>query len=422
MNVVFLSTAGNLGGGERNLLNILAGLRQIEPAWQLRLIAGSDGPLLQEARRLGVPAEALPFPDRLAALGDAGAGGPAGNQISRLALLQNCLLATPGLAPYIFRLKRLLARSAPNLIHTSGFKMHILGSWARPRTARLVWHVEDYIGSRPFMSRLLTRHASACSAAITASRSVAADVSASCGPGLRSYPVLNGIDLDRFIPDGPVLDLDALSGLPPAAAGVVRVGLVGTFSRWKGHLVFLDALASLPPHLPIRAYIIGGSVYRTAGSQFQLEELRAHARQRGIGDRVGFTGFLNDTAAAIRSLDVVVHASTAPEPFGLVIAEAMACGKALIVAEAGGATEVARVGECALGHPPGRADVLCERIRRLASDPGLRATLGAAARLTAIRSFDRLRMAAELTAIYRQTQAPAAAYGPVDPLPTKVTE
>ena len=39
--------------------------------------------------------------------------------------------------------------------------------------------------------------------------------------------------------------------------------------------------------------------------------------------------------AAYRALDVVVHASTRPEPFGLVIAEAMACGRALVAAPDG---------------------------------------------------------------------------------------
>ena len=52
------------------------------------------------------------------------------------------------------------------------------------------------------------------------------------------------------------------------------------------------------------------------------------------------TGFVKDSAAALRALDVVVHGSTAPEPFGLVIAEAMACGRTVIVSDSGGVAEV----------------------------------------------------------------------------------
>jgi glycosyltransferase involved in cell wall biosynthesis len=103
-----------------------------------------------------------------------------------------------------------------------------------------------------------------------------------------------------------------------------------------------------------------------------------------------------------------VHASTAPEPFGLVIAEAMACGRAVIVSHAGGAAEIVDPGVDALVHTPGDAGDLAAQIGALAGDPALRARLGRAARATAERSFDRARLAAELVPIYRA----AAGAGP----------
>ena len=121
----------------------------------------------------------------------------------------------------------------------------------------------------------------------------------------------------------------------------------------------------------------------------------------GISDRVGFTGFLDRPAEAVRALDVVVHASTRPEPFGLVIAEGMACGRAVIVSQAGGAAELIEADVNALGHAPGDAARLAEHIARLASDRSWRARRGAAARATAEQRFDRARLAAELIPIYR---------------------
>ena len=73
--------------------------------------------------------------------------------------------------------------------------------------------------------------------------------------------------------------------------------------------------------------MIGGTLYQTEGSQYDLEDLRRLAANLGLEGRVGFTGFVDEPAAAMRALDVVVHASTQPEPFGLVIAEAMAGGR-----------------------------------------------------------------------------------------------
>ena len=142
------------------------------------------------------------------------------------------------------------------------------------------------------------------------------------------------MDLERFSPRGPTLDLDAMAGVPPAPAGTIRVGLVATMARWKGHEVFLRALSMLPKDLPIRGYVIGGPIYSTAGSQRSVEELRALASGLGLNGNAAFTGFVKDSAAAIRALDVVVHASTDPEPFGLVVAEAMACGKPVVASRA----------------------------------------------------------------------------------------
>ena len=68
----------------------------------------------------------------------------------------------------------------------------------------------------------------------------------------------------------------------PPARPVVRIGLVATFARWKGHEVFLRALAAMPKDEPVRGYIIGGPVYDTAGSQHTMEELQALADGLGL--------------------------------------------------------------------------------------------------------------------------------------------
>jgi glycosyltransferase involved in cell wall biosynthesis len=218
------------------------------------------------------------------------------------------------------------------------------------------------------------------------------------------HPVWNAVDLTRFSPDGARADLDAMSGLPPLE-NVLRVGLVATFARWKGHRTFLNAMAMLPASLPVRGYIVGGPVYETSGSQVSLTELREAAMSLGLESRVGFTGFVQDSAAALRALDIVVHASTEPEPFGLVIAEAMACGKAVVASRAGGALELTESGANALGHEPGDAGALARCIDQLVRDAALRQRLGQAGRASAEKYFSRRRMTNELTPIYRSLAA-----------------
>jgi glycosyltransferase involved in cell wall biosynthesis len=96
-----------------------------------------------------------------------------------------------------------------------------------------------------------------------------------------------------------------------------------------------------------------------------------------------------------------VHASTAPEPFGLVIAEAMACGRAVIVSRAGGAEELVTNEVDALTHTPGDVGELAAQIAALTKDPELRARLGGEARASAERAFDDVRLAREIVPVYR---------------------
>ena len=112
--------------------------------------------------------------------------------------------------------------------------------------------------------------------------------------------------------------------------------------------------------------------------------------------RTGFVGFQKETPPVYRALDIVVHASTQPEPFGLTIAEAMSCGRAVIVSAAGGATELLTPDYDALAISPGDSDAMADAILRLAENPQLRASLAQRARETAVGRFSRQRMAMEI--------------------------
>jgi glycosyltransferase involved in cell wall biosynthesis len=397
MRIVYLNPGGRLGGAETSLRELLASVRMAEPAWELWLVLGEDGPLAGIARDLGVKVFVNPFPPSLARLGDTGRWGA-------LVGLATAAAATAG---YARGLARWLAKMEPEIIHTNGFKMHLLGAWTCPRRTSLIWHIHDYVSPRRWMRRLLWPFRKACSIAIVNSKSVAEDLARAL-PGLRVVPIYNAIDLERFSPTGERTDLDAKSGLPPAAAGTVRFGLIATYAHWKGHKVFLQALARLSPGVPIRGYIIGGPIYQTDGSQWSERELRQVAARLGLGSDVGFTGFLEDIPATMRSLDVIVHASTQPEPFGMVIIEGMACGRAVIASQAGGAAELFTDGGNALAHPPGDCAALTRQMERLSREEELRVSLGKAGRSTAERLFDGKRLAHELLAAYYSTGAAPA--------------
>lgn len=376
------------------LLDGLAALRQARPEWELSVVLGEDGPLARRSRESGTVVHLLPFATELAKLGDSGSSG-------RTALAARLLSSAPSALRYRQQLRELFSSLRPDVIHTNGFKMHVLGASAKPPKCALIWHIHDYISSRVVMAKLMRRLASRTDAIITNSRHVAEDARAVVGNARNIIPVLNVVDLNEFAPEGPTLGLDRLSGLPTAPEGTIRVGLVATLAWWKGHRLFLEALAGLDRAMPVRGYYIGGALYRTQ-SQESLEDLKKFAQGKDLGGRFGFTGVVTEPAAAIRALDVLVHASTEPEPFGRVIVEAMACAKPVITAGLGGASEIIAGNDCALIFDVKQPKSLTQALSTLVSDAALRKRLGSNGLSTARRDFGRERLARELPPVYEE--------------------
>jgi glycosyltransferase involved in cell wall biosynthesis len=396
MRLLYLSPTAAMGGAERVLLDLLAMLRSARPTWTLGLISGNDGPLVDSARALGVQTVVLPFPHDFARLGDAGLVTPG----TWAQFARHAVGGSLSTLRYVQRLRAAVTAFGPDVVHSNGIKMHLLGALVRPSRTALVWHFHDYPGARPVTSRLIRTLRTRCRSVIAVSDSVADDVRRQLGEPLDVHTIWNPVDLSRFTPEGPSLDLDALSALPPAPAGVPRIGLMATFARWKGHLLFLDVLRSLAATHPFRAYIVGGPLYETTGSQVSMAEPRAAIERLGLSSSVGLTGFIADAPAALRSLDVVVHASTSPEPFGLVIAEAMATGRAVLVSDTGGVAEFVTPEVTALTYPSGSAAAMTAGLRRLLDNRSLRANLGVAAHDSARRQFHPDRVCRQVLDVY----------------------
>ncbi len=121
------------------------------------------------------------------------------------------------------------------------------------------------------------------------------------------------------------------------------------------------------------------------GEEAYEERLHALAGELGVADRVEFRGFRDDVRAELAELDVLVHASTTPEPFGQVVLEGMAAGLPVVAAAAGGRAEIVTDGVDGLLVAPGDAAALAAALTRLAADPQLRERLGAAGRRTSLR-------------------------------------
>jgi glycosyltransferase involved in cell wall biosynthesis len=216
------------------------------------------------------------------------------------------------------------------------------------------------------------------------------------GNAQRVRPLGNPVDLVRFHPDVDGARIRAELGIPD---DVPVVGMVAHLTPWKGHEDFLSVAAKVPG---ARCLVSGGDIYETEGHAGYLERLRRRAVDLGLGGRVHFLGNRDDVPEVLAALDVLVHCPTAPEPFGRSVAEAMAVGKPVVAARAGGLPEIVEDDVTGLLVPPGDVTACATAVTRLLSDPALRARMGAAGRRRAEFLFAPAPHAEQVMRIYRE--------------------
>lgn len=154
----------------------------------------------------------------------------------------------------------------------------------------------------------------------------------------------------------------------------IAVGIFGRVIAWKGHREFVQAvLAAMPQNPAIRGVIVGD---QSDGALEYYEDVCRLISESPYRDRFVLAGYLEDVEASYHAMDIVVHASIEPEPFGMVVPEGMAARKAVIAAAAGGPLEVVAAGTDGLLVPPGDVTALSRAILELAADPVRRAWMG----------------------------------------------
>jgi glycosyltransferase involved in cell wall biosynthesis len=209
--------------------------------------------------------------------------------------------------------------------------------------------------------------------------------------------IYDGIDCEGF-----VRSVRRSAGEVRAELGIPRdawlIAMVGHVRAWKGQHVVVRALEGLPRPLlaRTRCLFVGDVPAEEAAYARSVEE---SAQRAGLRRIVTLTGRREDVAEIMAAADVVVHASTLPEPFGLVVIEAMALGKPVIASKLGGPAEIVTQ-STGLLFDPGVPEELTRALVRLADDPGLAAALGAAAPERA-RQFDVAKTVAETSGVYR---------------------
>jgi len=368
LRVLYVSPHAAIGGAERVTLDLLTlhDRAAIEPS----VCFLREGPLVETCRALGVPTFVVDAP-RLRNVFAVGRAVRALSDIVRSHGIQ--------------------------LVHSSMAWGHCFGGRAARRARRpAVWY--QHTGAS-WRSALDVTAAAVRADAILANSDYTAAVQRRVNP--RRIPIHTVHPGTRL----PVVSRDVRRSRGRAALGIAdgefAVGMVARLQRWKGQHVLLRAAASLL-HARERArlYIIGDTLFGLDPGY--PAELHALARDLAITERVVFTGFRDDVANCLAAMDLAVHASIEPEPFGLALIEAMAAGTTLVAARAGATPEIVTDGIAALMVPPGDHEALAVALLALHDDPARCESLAAAGTATVRDRFDVTVMVRRMEELYHR--------------------
>lgn len=175
-------------------------------------------------------------------------------------------------------------------------------------------------------------------------------------------------------------------------------GVASNIQEWKGQIVLVEAMAHVVRQVPDAQALLIGGVHR-AGADY-AQRVEARTAELGLGANLHAIGFRNDIADVTNALDIVVHTSVKPEPFGRVILEGMLLGKPVVASAAGGVPELIRDGETGFLFQPGDAEGLAACLVRLMQDEALRRAVGERARQWARDVFSMERHVEAFSALY----------------------
>jgi glycosyltransferase involved in cell wall biosynthesis len=352
---------GTIGGSFFSLLFLASGVdrNRFEP---IVVFAAPNG-LLPRFHSAGIRTEIVPLARSIKL-----PGGPAGRFLAKSLNFLRGALAEPA------RLAKLMKRERIDLLHLNNsiVRNHAWMIAARMAGIPCITHergINDVFQPR---ARTLARY---LRAVVCISGAVRDNFHARGLGGLPLVTIYNGLDPAEMKVTRTAADVRAEIGAPEGAR---LVGIVGNIKPWKGQEVVVRAMAELRSRYPdVICVLIGDTSPHELDYRDRVLSL---ARELGVQDQIRITGYRQDVANYVNVLEVQIHASIAPEPFGRVLLEAMALSKPMAASNGGAVPEILVHGSTGMLFEPGSHVDLARVLDHLLGDPARAAAMGVAGR------------------------------------------
>jgi glycosyltransferase involved in cell wall biosynthesis len=216
--------------------------------------------------------------------------------------------------------------------------------------------------------------------------------------GLSHLPLVtihNGLDPNEMRVTRSAKEVRSELGIPEGAR---VIGIVGNIKPWKGQEVVIQAMGAIHREFPdVVCLLIGDTSPDDASYRTQIA---GTIERLGLGRNVIVTGYRKDVANFVNLLEIQVHASILPEPFGRVLLEAMALEKPLVASGGGAVPEIVDNDRTGLLFEPGQAEALAQSLRMLLKDPARASQMGRAGRQRLEAEFSITHNVAETQRLY----------------------
>jgi glycosyltransferase involved in cell wall biosynthesis len=195
-----------------------------------------------------------------------------------------------------------------------------------------------------------------------------------------NYVKNQGVNVDNFITIHDGIDIDDVLNMRKKNSDELRkelnvsngnllIGLIGNIKSWKGQHIAIEAVKNLKGKIPNIKCLIIGDVSNLEEDQQYYKYLKNLVNDHNLVKYIIFTGFRKDIPDIISILDILIHTSTAPEPFGRVILEGMVFSKPVIATAHGGPLEILEDDISGFLIPPNNPEALAKKIEQLISYP-----------------------------------------------------
>jgi glycosyltransferase involved in cell wall biosynthesis len=363
--ILFLDQSGEFGGAELCLADLAEFSKENSAVFLFQ-----EGPFADFLRARKIVVHVANLPKMAARVGKTGG-------------LLAYLFALPGMAMLLYRVMRVAKNF--DLLYANTAKALVVGAiLAFLLRKKLCFHLHDIVSADHFSAtnrRLIVSLANRAHAVVANSQATADAYISNGGNNHHVRVIPNGFEISRFHSVSRNASPDSANTVPRTDFPVA--GLFGRITRWKGQHLFIQALAELPG---VHGLIVGEALFTEEDHRY-ARELKSLAVELKVANRIRFTGFRTDILPLLRSVDLVVHCSTSPEPFGRVIVEAMLAGRPVIASKAGGALEILKDNQTGLLIEPCNSHALAKGIEKLLQNRDFAAQMGQAAKREAEERF-----------------------------------